>query len=106
MRERDLRDWKQRTWADIYFKGDEAYDALDAFQEQHGDSPTPLQTYDELVSFTKDRNDVMNLLRRVNSMAALFPQNAVMNELFAITGGMKENPQLLSPKTSKSCSRP
>jgi hypothetical protein len=30
-------------------------------------------------------------------MAALFPKNAVMNELFAITGGMKENDQLLSP---------
>jgi hypothetical protein len=64
--ERDLRDWKQRTWADVYFKGDEAYDALDALQKQYGDSPMPLETYAESLGFTVDRNDVMNLLRRVN----------------------------------------
>jgi hypothetical protein len=96
--ERDLRDWKQRTWADVYFKGDEAHDALNAFQVQYaGAVPAPMsEGYNE---FARRRNEVNNHLRRVNSMAALFPKNAIMNELFAITGGMKEDHQLLSPES-------
>jgi hypothetical protein len=36
--ERDLRDWRQRTWFEVYYKADEVYDALQAFQARYGPS--------------------------------------------------------------------
>jgi hypothetical protein len=98
--ERDLRDWKQRTWADVYLKADEAHDVLNAFQVQYAGA-IPAPTSEGLADFVKKRNDLIHLLRRVNSIAALFPGNEIMNELFAITrtGGFKENGALLSKET-------
>lgn len=98
--ERDLRDWKQRTWAHVYLKADEAHDVLNAFQAQYAGA-IPAPTSEGWADFVKKRNELIHLLRRVNSTAALFPGNEIMDELFAITssGGFKENGALLSKKT-------
>src|SRR5229473_5734568 len=39
--DRDQRDWRQRKWFDLYFKADEAYDALDRFQVLYPGSSSP-----------------------------------------------------------------
>jgi hypothetical protein len=33
--DRDLKDWRQTKWFDVYLKANEAYDKLEAFQTQY-----------------------------------------------------------------------
>ena len=83
--DRDGRDWKQRTWFDLYFKACDFYDALEHFQSQH--DSTSLATVDG----TKDFNSLMFLVRRVHNMALVFPQNPVIRSLL-LSSAVFENP--------------
>src|SRR5271170_268174 len=65
--DRELRDWRQMKWFDLYFAASEFRDSLDHFQKRY--NAASLGT----VSFIKDRNDLMFLFRRVASMAVVFP---------------------------------
>jgi hypothetical protein len=77
---RDLTDWRQRKWFDLYFKADEAYDALEAFQIKYQDG-VPTSDEEQWARFSNDWNELMDLFRRVHSMAVVFPKNAVIDGL-------------------------
>ena len=92
--ERDLRYWRQRTWIDVYYKADEVYDALEEFQVKYCQAgPQSIAFWS--VQLQEDANRLRAMTRRVHSMAAVFPQNPVMDKLFANTD-FKDTQELLS----------
>jgi hypothetical protein len=73
-------DWKQRKWFDLYFKADEAYNALDRYRVAYGGQPfvaTPQQV--------NDWNSLMFAMRQAHSMATVFPKCEPVDKLFAST---------------------
>jgi uncharacterized membrane protein YidH (DUF202 family) len=88
--DRDRRDWKQRKWFDLYFKANEIHDSLDRFQTLYDDA-TPCTT-----EFQKDWNDLMFLIREVQSMAVVFPKNSVIEEFLSCTAVFKDRAEVLS----------
>jgi hypothetical protein len=79
--DRESEEWKQRKWYDLYFEADKAYDNLDGFQTQYSYGP-PSSDYAEWSMYVGERNQLMFLLRRVHSMAAVFPMNPIAERLF------------------------
>lgn len=80
--DRERRDWKQRKWFDLYFKANEIYDQLDHFQAKHSSKPASAWGAPEL------QNEFANLLlevRRLHSMAAVFPKDPAVDALFKST---------------------
>ena len=88
--DRDRRDWRQRKWFDLYFKANEVYDSLDRFQTLY-DATTPCTT-----EYRKDWNDLMFLIREVQSMAVVFPKNSVIEEILSCTAVFKDRAEALS----------
>jgi hypothetical protein len=84
--ERDLRDWKQRKWFDLYFKASEAYDFLDFFQNTYPSETSQTWGTD---GWKQDWNKLMFMIREVHSMAAAFPKAPELNDLFAATAVFK-----------------
>jgi hypothetical protein len=79
--DRDSIAWKQRKWFDLYFEAEKAYDMLDQFQTQyhHGAPPQHDGIWNKYAS---DVNALMSMIRRVHSMAAVFPMNPAVDKLF------------------------
>jgi hypothetical protein len=87
--DRDQRDWRQRKWFDLYFKADEAYDALDRFQTLYSSwNPEELE---------REWNDLMTIMRGVHRMALVFPQTTATAALLSSTAVFK-NPQQAASK--------
>lgn len=80
--DRDQRDWRQRTWADMYLKADETYDALDRF---HVLSDSWNTTRREL-----EWSDLMRLIRGAHAMAVVFPQNLAVGAFLSSTAVFKD----------------
>jgi deoxyribodipyrimidine photolyase len=80
-------DWKQRKWFDLYFKACEIYDSLDRFQAQHvfGNSA---YSQDQR---NRDLSDLMDHVRKVHSMAAVFPRTQAITDLFDATATFKDS---------------
>ena len=87
--DRDRRDWKQRKWFDLYFKADEAYDCLDRFRTLY---PTTEDPAWGTKGWERDWNDLVGTMRVVHRMAAVFPKNAAIDELLAVTA-VFQNPE-------------
>ena len=76
------------------YKADEVYDALEEFQVKYCQAgPQSIAFWS--VQLQEDANRLRAMTRRVHSMAAVFPQNPVMDKLFANTD-FKDNQELLS----------
>lgn len=88
--DRELRDWRQTKWFDIYFAASEFRNSLEHFQTQY--DAASIGT----VSFINDRNNLMFLFRKVASMAMVFPKNSAINALAASVEGFREPAQALS----------
>jgi hypothetical protein len=88
--ERDQRDWKQRKWFDLYFTASEFHDSLAHFQALYDESAV------EAREFQRDRNELMFLLRRMYSMAVVFPQDPAITALMKCAIGLREPAQALS----------
>jgi hypothetical protein len=74
-------DWAQQKWFDLYFKVDQAYNALEYFQtEYHGSNPA-VQSKEQI----KDYNQLMHVMREAHTMALVFPKNPTIDALFAST---------------------
>lgn len=73
--------WAQQKWFDLYFKADQAYNALERYQTAYRGSnpamPSPAQT--------NAHNQVMYLIREAYTMAVVFPKNEAIDALFAST---------------------
>ncbi len=91
--EREQRDWRQRKWFDLYFKTNQAYDALEHFQTLYESSfPNSRGTPE----FTNDWNNLMLLLREVGAMAVVFPRNAAIDDLFAAAAVFRRHEEAFS----------
>jgi hypothetical protein len=96
--DRDQRNWRQRTWFDLYFKADAAYDALDHFRSLYPDPTSPRWNTPE---WEKDRNELMLVFRAVNRQALVFPTNSVIDALVEATRRFAETEVVLSEESSK-----
>ena len=91
--ERDRKDWKQRKWFDLFLGASEVYDYLDRFQAQY-DAMSP--TLYNIPEFERDFTDLMFRIRRVHAMAAVFPKNPIVTELFDATAAFKDKKEAVS----------
>jgi hypothetical protein len=94
--DRELKDWKQRKWFDLYFKADEAYDMLERFQVLYPD-PSDLLTDEG----KEEWNDLMLVMRAVNRMAVVFPKNPAIDNLLSTTAIFKDPHLALSGEQRK-----
>ncbi len=88
--DRELRDWRQTKWFDLYFAISEFRDSLEHFQTQYDASD--LETF----NFGKDRNALMFLFRRLASMAVVFPRDPAIDALRTCIEGFSEPAESLS----------
>lgn len=84
--DRDQKDWKQRKWYDLYFKADEAYDALDRFQSLYPSTASPGWNMEVML---QESHDLMRTIRTVHRIALVFPQNQEVKALFDATAAFK-----------------
>jgi hypothetical protein len=91
--ERARRDWKQRKWFDLYFKASEVYDFLDRFQKQYAAMSPTLWG---IPAVQNDFNELMFLVRKLHSMAVVFPKHQVINELLNSTAVFKDRNEAMS----------
>jgi hypothetical protein len=76
--ERARIDWAKEKWFDLYFKADQAYNALDEYQALHqGCNPAVCSPEQE-----RDHNKLMDMFREACTMAAVFPKNPATDALF------------------------
>jgi hypothetical protein len=87
------KDWKQRKWFDLYFMASEVYHSLDRFQNQYAAMSTTLWGIPDV---QHDFNDLMFLIRRLHSMAVVFPKNRVIDELMNSTAVFKDRSEAMS----------
>ena len=73
--------WKQQKWFDLYAKADEAYDTFDKYRKQYKWLNRP----EFLVGHAADWNELMFLVRRVHSMAMVFPKHNAIDKLVTAT---------------------
>src|SRR5580698_11054008 len=66
---RDQKDWKQRRWFDLYFKADEAYDALDRFRVSYPHPSVPGWGTPE---WKRETDKLMLSMRTVHRIASAF----------------------------------
>ena|ERR1700733_8226931 len=73
--------WKQQKWFDLYAKADEGYDTFDRYFTAYKMSPHP-ETH---IGHTEAWNNLMFLIRRVHSMAMVFPKHPAIDKLVKAT---------------------
>ena len=83
---RDQLDWRQRKWFDLYFKADEARDALDRFQVLY---PSPSSPEWDTPEWENEAHNLMRVMRTLHRIALVFPQNAEIQALFEATAAFK-----------------
>jgi hypothetical protein len=91
--ERAQRDWKQRTWYDLYFKADESYDALLHFAIRYPDAPLPGDVSEERI---EKWNDLILAMRTMHRIAMVFPKNQAIDELVSATIMLDKTTQTIS----------
>lgn len=72
--ERDLADWRQTKWFDLFFQAQQMCDALEYFQATYAQfaSAEGSSSYWGTEPMTADFNDFLRLARRTLSMASVF----------------------------------
>jgi hypothetical protein len=73
--ERDLRDWTQRKWLDLYVAAENFRTLLERFQAEYDQ---PLKT----LEFEKDAHDLNFAVRATLPHASVFPQNPTIDAYF------------------------
>jgi Tfp pilus assembly protein PilE len=70
-------DWAQRKWFDLYFKVEQAYNALEKYQVtcQHS-NPATMSAQQQ-----SDANEVALLFREAGAVALVFPKNNAVDKL-------------------------
>lgn len=91
--DRDRSDWKQRRWFELYFEAEKAYDSLAQLQAQYADGP-PLHHTDEWNKYASEVNALTLMMRRVHSLAAVFPVMPEVTTLFLNSVFPNENDYL------------
>jgi len=73
--------WKQQKWFDLYAKADEGYDTFDRYCMAY----KALQHPATHLSHIEAWNNLMFLIRRVHSMAMVFPKHPAIDKLAKAT---------------------
>ncbi len=73
--------WKQQKWFDLYAKADEGYDTF----ERYCISYKGLHQLEMRPDHTDAWNELMFLIRRVHSMAMVFPKYSAIDKLVKAT---------------------
>lgn len=93
--DRDLADWRQSKWFDLYVRARDMGTALEYFQAKYrGTSRHPQQDHE----MNKDYNDFMLLNKQCMTMAVLFPKNEVIETLAAAAAAFRDWKEALSSK--------
>jgi hypothetical protein len=71
-------DWAQQKWFDLYFKADQAYNALEEYQALYQNCNPAICSAEQ----ESDRNKLMDIFREACTMAAVFPKNSAIDALF------------------------
>jgi hypothetical protein len=87
--ERDLRDWTQRKWFDLYVAAERFRTLLERFQVvYHGPLKTP--------EFEKDTHELNFAIRATIPYASVFPENPTIDAYFACIKKWKLDENLFS----------
>lgn len=93
--DRDLADWQQAKWFDLYVSARELGTELEHFQTKYkGKGRDPQHDHE----MNKDYNDLMRLNRRCMAMAVVFPKNEVIDKLASAAAAFRDWKETLSPK--------
>jgi hypothetical protein len=79
----------------LYFKADQAYNALDHYQRLYQSSNPAVQSEQQQL---RDHNELMHLMRETGAMAMVFPKNAATHALFESTKFRQFNDALLKER--------
>jgi hypothetical protein len=91
--ERELADWRQSKWFELYFRASEMCDTLERFQKMHKPDAKEYR-YSEPIA--ADYNNFIFLNRRCLTMAAVFPKNDAVDKLAAASAAFKNYEEAFS----------
>lgn len=77
--ERDLRDWRQTKWFDLYFMASEVWQSLDRFQAKYRSMNAATAGWQPVMY--ADFNDLMFSIRKLGAVAFVFPKCAPIEGL-------------------------
>ena len=95
--DRDQRDWRQRTWFDLFVQADELQYALLCFRNKHGSPSSP--PWNKGV-WKQDFSDLVTLLAKAFRKAVVFPVNPVTSEFFSAVTAIQSGEDALSSELS------
>lgn len=93
--DRDLGDWRQSKWFDLYIRARDMGTALEYFQTKYRRTHRDPQQDHEM---NKDYNDFMLLNKQCMTLAVVFPKNEVIENLAAAAAAFRDWKEALSPK--------
>jgi hypothetical protein len=93
--DRDLADWRQLKWFDLYIRARDMGTALEYFQTKYRRTLRDPQQDHEM---NKDYNDFMLLNRQCMTLAVVFPKNEVIENLAAAAAAFRDWKEALSPR--------
>lgn len=85
--------WKQQKWFDLYAKADEGYDTFDVYCATYKGFHNPEMN----AGHANDWNNLMFVIRRVHSMAMVFPKHSAIDKLVKATTGFLTTEDALQP---------
>ena len=85
--------WKQQKWFDLYAKADEGYDTFDLYCATYKEAHHP-ELFD---GHAAAWNNLMFLIRRLHSMAMVFPKHSAIDKLVKATTGFTTPEAALQP---------
>jgi len=91
--DRDLVDWRQSKWLDLYVRARDMGSALEHFQTKYRGTLLDPRNDHEM---NKDYNDFMLLNRECMTLAVVFPKNEVIENLAAAAAAFREWKEALS----------
>jgi hypothetical protein len=97
--ERQLTDWRQSKWLELYFRASEVCDTLERFQKIHKPHTGEDRHSQPLAS---DYNDFISLNRRCMAMAVVFPKNDAVDKLFKAMAAFKNFDEIYSTERLQS----
>jgi hypothetical protein len=96
--DRDLVDWRQSKWHDLYIRARDMGTALEYFQTKYkGKLLDPRKDHE----MNKDYNDFMVLNRQCMTLAVVFPKNDVIENLAGAAAAFRDWKEALSPDRLK-----
>lgn len=91
--DRDLRDWRQRTWFDLFVIADEVHTSLLFFKTEYGSPSSPPWGNGER---QQDFNNLVTILAKAYTKAVVFPINPATDEFFSSVAAIKSGEDALS----------